>query len=72
MEISIIQYKQKKKKNQIDATFICMKLSTQYSVCVHRSAIRQKSICCRDATRKQTNKKDNNNNKKKQLVNEIK
>ena len=62
----------KQKKNQIDATFICMKLSTQYNVCVHRSAIWQTSICCRDATRKQTNKKDNNNNKKKQLVNEIK
>lgn len=53
----------KQTKNQIDATFICMKLSTQYNVCVHRSAIWQTSICCRDATRKQTNKKDNNNNK---------
>ena len=39
MEISIIQYKQTKKKNQMDATFISMKLSTQYNVCVHRNMV---------------------------------
>jgi len=60
MEISVIQYKKKKKKkNQIDATFICMRLSTQYSTsfkCVRSPECNMGNVYLLQRCYKKTNK----------------